>query len=247
MVQRKFYGGATMEIDQSKRYFNFPIQLLNGYLNDPKEVLQKIADYAIYQKFKEIRKEKPERTIAYNLKEVAKFFRITIGSGAENYIHRAENSIRSEPQRSPIAGIKTAMLFDFHDNPKTEFENVCLLAYLALKSILGSKPYCKVTNLYLLARMAGRTTAYDDISEVAHELQMYASRYHLDKVKKELVLNWGLKLYARHTRGFYASFTMQLDALILNAEKRRKAKIWKAHKDRERETVNRVLQTLNRN
>ena len=50
----------------------------------------------------------------------------------------------------------------------------------------------------------------------------YNNRYQLDKIKLDLQLNWGLKLYGNHTRGFYVSFSMSLESLIKQAELRRK-------------------------
>jgi hypothetical protein len=52
-------------------------------------------------------------------------------------------------------------------------------------------------------------------------LKKYTSRYQLDKIKSELELNWGLKLYGYHTRGYYASFKLDLPDLAEKAEAKR--------------------------
>jgi|GEM_PF-865988 len=43
--------------------------------------------------------------------------------------------------------------------------------------------------------------------------EKYSKRYHIDAVLTELQLNWGLKLYSDHSRGFYLSFIKSLEDL----------------------------------
>lgn len=43
--------------------------------------------------------------------------------------------------------------------------------------------------------------------------EKYSKRYHIDAVLTELQLNWNLKLYSDHSRGFYLSFIKSLEDL----------------------------------
>lgn len=43
----------------------------------------------------------------------------------------------------------------------------------------------------------------------------YSKRYHIDTVLTELQLNWNLKLYSDHSRGFYLSFSKSLEDLAV--------------------------------
>jgi hypothetical protein len=131
----------------------------------------------------------------------------------------------SIPDRSPKTSINKDIIFDFYKNEKTEFEVVVFLAFAAIRSILQRQPFVKVTNEYLLGRMAGNAKKGDALP---YWLEIYKTRYQLDKIKNELQLNWGLKLYANHVRGFYVSFKMDIRTLAFHVEKRRK-------KTRERE------------
>lgn len=125
----------------------------------------------------------------------------------------------SIPNNAPKTSILMDIVFDFYKNYKTDFEIDCFLAFAALRSILQTKPYAKCTNAYLLARMAGNAGVDAPLPEWVRK---YQHRYHVDKIKKELQINWGLKLYADHVRGFYVSFSMELTDLVFQAEKRRK-------------------------
>ena len=46
-------------------------------------------------------------------------------------------------------------------------------------------------------------------------MKKYSMRYHIDNVLLELQMNWGLKLYSDHSRGFYLSFTKSLEELAV--------------------------------
>jgi hypothetical protein len=57
--------------------------------------------------------------------------------------------------RGPKTSITKKMLIDFNKNEKEEFEVVTFLAFAAIKSILQRQKCTKITNKYLLGRMAG--------------------------------------------------------------------------------------------
>jgi hypothetical protein len=70
--------------------------------------------------------------------------------------------------------------------------------------------------------MDGKAKPVKDYSLLSKEVFEYATPYKIRKLKFALIESWGLKTYGRHTRGFYVSFKMELDALIVQAEIRRK-------------------------
>ncbi len=201
-------------------YFNFPVQLLQNFMQDSKSILNDIIDYAIYEHFLfETTGNKAER-----LKQCAQFFGITLGNSTEVYNNGKElYEFYPRESKSPKVGINRDILFDYYKNNKTEFENISLLGFLAIKSIVQNKAYCKVTLKYWLARMDGevRSCEFEELSEPIHK---YSSRYHYGKLKEELQLNWGLKEYSNYTRGFYVSFKMSIDDLVYEVEKKRKTR-----------------------
>ena len=112
---------------------------------------------------------------------------------------------------------------DFYKNNKSDFEKICLLGFLAIKSIVQQKAYCKVTMKFMLARMNGKARTAE-FNELPESLKKYSQRYHYTKLKLELQNNWNLVEYSYHTRGFYVSFKLNLEELIYEVEKRRKSR-----------------------
>lgn len=219
-----------------QKYFNVPIQIYKGFLVDSKSVLFNVSVYACYDL---ITKK------GYDFKEAAHHYNINFSN-----LKHAENAgkklVDTLPQSSPKVGIGLSMYWQFMNDEKTDFEKASLLAYLAIKSILQQKPYCKIDNRYFLARMDGNAKTVDTI-ELSHEIKKYANEYQTVKLKNELRNNWGLKTYSRFTRGFYVSFSklITLEMLITFAEEKRISTKEKQYKQTERETYLRVMKKIN--
>jgi len=196
-------------------YLTFPIQIIEGGLNDIKGCTNNAMFYCLYYQYlREVEYESDNP-----LNEAADYIGINFGN-----INKARNTgkslYESIPKNAPLTSITRKMIFDFYNNEKTQFEVVCFLAFAALKSIIQDQGYKKMTNEYLLSRMSGNSKSKADIDPT---LKPFTSRYQLDKIKQELQLNWGLKYYSMKTRGFYVSFTMSLTELAKIAEKNNKA------------------------
>lgn len=223
-----------------QRYFNFPVSLLQGFLRTPRISLDNILDYAIYTHvlLLEIGTDLQKHV------EACKYYGIKVGNNSvrlKNGMHLYD----STPSNYSKSGINTSVWFDYYLNHKTEFENACLLAFLAIKSIVQSKTYCKIDNRFMLARMDGRSHSVANYSELSPEIRKYASEYQTKKLKAILSENWGLVTYSRYTRGFYVSFSITLEELVFQAEKRRKSTKEKQLKDQEREALKKALLRLN--
>ncbi|MDQ3022692.1 MAG: hypothetical protein M3R36_19325 [Bacteroidota bacterium] len=217
-------------------YFNFPICLIDGMFEDKLKVLNNIFDYTIYAKAVSLE----HGSMKDKVNETLKYFGVT--ANATRVLDNGKKLFNSTPKKSPKASIKKDLYFDYYQHEKTEFEIVVLCGFLAIRSILLFKPYCKVTDDYMLVRMAGRATV-KEIENLPEPLKKYINRYHLDKIKKEL-RNWKLKLYGKHTRGFYVSFEMELKDLIFEVEKKRKKYIEKNYQNTEAEARKEVLRKL---
>ncbi len=223
-----------------EKYLNFPIQLLAGFLVEPHKVLSDIINYAIYVNSLPLE----FGTEIQKMKASAKTYGINMGDYAAA-LKNGKLLYESIATKSPKAGINKTMFFDFYNNEKTEFDKVCLLAFLAIKSILGTKSYCKVTNAYLWARMDGKTNTILDISELSNELRKYANRYQTENIKNELIFNWHLIYYSHFTRGFYVSLKMSLEDLIFEAEKRRRSLKINQQKELQKEALKKAMSRLN--
>jgi len=128
----------------------------------------------------------------------------------------------------PKITIRPDIIIDFIESDKNQFEVDCFLAYCSLKSIVQLDPFKKLTKDYLFARMMGLPKASGEW-RVHETYKKYDIRYHWDKLKIELQTNsiWDIKYYSDRTHGFYISFVLEYDKLVLEAQKLHKRYIEK--------------------
>ncbi|MBC7748655.1 MAG: hypothetical protein H7Z76_08810 [Methylotenera sp.] len=226
--------------NNDERYFNFPIQLLKGFMIDEKEVLTNICDYAVYKKSLDLILGETEFE---NMKDSERYFGISLTS-IDRSLKNGLSLYNNIPVNSPKVGLSKLMFFDFYKNDKSEFDKICLLGFLAIKSILGAKVYTKLDNKFWLSRMDGNPKSVKDYSELSKEVRVFANEYQTRKIKTALRDNWGLVTYSRYTRGFYVSYSLTLEQLMYEAEKRRKSTIEKQNKVQEKEALKRVLERI---
>lgn len=231
------------------KYFNFPITLLKELFEDKDKVLNDILYVALYSHSLKMDSEELYNNSELNkFKSAAKFYGVVLGGSDQdnkNKLKRGKALFDSIPTASPKVGLNISIFWDYYKNDKSEFDIACLSAFLALKSVLGTKPYCKTENAFLWARMSGNSKAMKDISELSEGVKKYANEYQTVKIKNALRDGWGLVTYSRYTRGFFVSFTLDLPALIMEAETRRKSIKEKQYRQHEKEIVSQVLKQLN--
>lgn len=221
------------------RFFNFPIVLIEGFMDNPKNCLENISDYALYVKAESYEEgNKLER-----MQKAMKFFGVTVSDVTLSH-SRGRDLFDSIPDGVPKVGLNISVFWDYYKNDKDDFQKVCLLGFLAIKSILQDKAYCCIGNRFWLARMDGKTHSVKDYSELSSSVYPYASEYQTKKIKSELIRNWGLEHYSRYMRGFYVTFKLSLEQLIFEAEKRRKSNIDKKRKAIEKEAREKALAKL---
>ena len=229
------------------RYFNFPVCLLKEFLNRNYETLRKIFCYSIYCFVLKQGKSNDK----YAIKEAFNYYKakytaelVLYNEGKELY-----NSISSlqkeqkEQKNEAMTGIETSIFFDYKNNEKTEFEKVVLLAYLSIKSILGTKTYCKTNKELLFSRMSGSTKT---TSSINNELVKYLTRYNFEKIITELSYDWNLKYYSYYTKGFYVSFKLTSAELITKGEANRQSNRIKFLKSEKAEIRKKYCSTLNK-
>lgn len=223
-----------------ERYFNFPIQLLKGFMYDSDNVFKEIHQYSIYENSLKLYKG----TELERMKESADFFNVTL-QNISLALKEAKDIYSTVPVNSPKVGLNLKIFWDFYLNDKTEFDKICLLGFLGIKSIIGTKAYFKLTNKNWLSRMNGNVKEVQYYSELSNDIIKYANEYQLKKIKTSLQNNWGLVSYSRFTRGFYVSYSMSYKDLVLIAEKNRISTKEKQRKAKEKEIVKEVLEQLN--
>lgn len=115
----------------------------------------------------------------------------------------------------------SSVVFQFRDEYKTEFEIACFVAFAAIRSMLWKREYLKINDSALLSRMAGLSGLNFTPYQIPEHLKKYMKRYHRDKLLNELAENWHLTTYARYTRGYYVSNSMDYETLGFEVEKSR--------------------------
>lgn len=168
-----------------------------------------------------------------------------VGEIAEEYIKIGKQLYDKIPQDSPFTGMKKETFWDFNKNPKTDFENACLLAYLAMKSIIGKNVYKKTTNIFIWSRMAGNVRAVENVGDLPVELQPFFKRYQFEKIKLNLEADWHLVFYSNHTRGLYLSFRLSKKELVKYAEDRKRT--MKTLKEQHDSTTKEALEAYRNN
>lgn len=225
--------------NSNERYFNFPIQLLEGFIDYPDKALKNILDYSVYRMTLDYEFGDEEEMIASS----KKYFGISGGNNLATY-ENGKEIFESIETKSPMVGMKKEIFFDYYKNPKTEFQKATLLAHLAIRSILKKKSYCKVTNLFLWSRMDGKTHAVDDIWELSPSIRNFTNNYQTRKLKAELKDNWFLVEYSKRTRGWYVSYNMSLTDLIFQVEKRKKKNRDEKRKQDEKDAYDEAMRRL---
>lgn len=204
------------------RYITFPIVIMKDGLLNVRKCMQEALHYSCYVYCKGVNGNQADR-----VKEASIYFGIDYSATAFNHGKLLYESI---PEYSPKTSISKGMVFEFFNEDKTVFEIVTFLAFAAIRSIIQKQGYSIISNQYLLSRMTGNSLKHEPISST---LLMYNNRYQLDKIKEELQLNWGLKLYGQAMRGYYVSFRLELHELIEKAELRRtKSRLNKLKEDK---------------
>ncbi len=219
------------------RYFNFPIQLLQGFMTEKNKVLNNIRDYAVCAEY--IKRENEGR--GQDIEEIEKYF----GISTNNFRNGLDLFNEFSETNPPLSGISVFVWNDYYQHDKSHFEIACLLCFSAIKSIIGPDQCWKVTDLNCLSRMDGKPHIVSYPDELSPEIIKYNTRYRMIKIRESLKKSWGLEYYSHHTRGVYVSFKLSLDDLAEKAEKDRESYKKKERINASREARRKVLDKIN--
>ena len=227
-------------------YFNAPIQLYSGFMVDKISCLNNVSRHARYY---HATKKLIDGVALERFKAACKYFDIQFVGGSVYDITKAMNEgqklFETIPENSPKVGISCKVFWKYYNEEKSDFEKICLLGFLAIKSTINTKPYFKINNNLWLGRMDGETKPVSNIYHLSPQLFKYANEYQLGKIKKELRSNWGLIDYGVNVRGFYVSFQLSLEQLVYEAEKNRKSNKENEHRANVKEAIRQAKIKLN--
>ncbi|MCJ7758541.1 MAG: hypothetical protein MUP24_10385 [Gillisia sp.] len=98
----------------NKRCFNFPIQLLQGFILNDEDCLKNICEYAIYDHSSEL--DYGDKDLS-RFKSAASYYAVTLSSINESY-RNGKILFDSVEQNSPKAGLNVSIFWDFMNNKK---------------------------------------------------------------------------------------------------------------------------------
>ncbi len=205
-------------------YYNAPCELYRHFLRSEKDfhrVLNDIADFILYDACKSMYKSKLD---AEEIKKKVKRYGINyhnpVGSwkdGEGLYIEYVENAKNAPAYFS----ISRETYWHFRDVDSTEFERAMLLAYLAVKSMVGKRDMIKTNMTAICSRMDGNTKP-KRAAELSEGVTKYLNRYWSNKLLSALYGKRGVTFYGGNkchkVRGFYCSTTLSMEELITKAE-----------------------------
>lgn len=175
-----------------------------------------------------------------------------ISGNKQHCIKVAKEICNRIPKCEPMPMINTKFLFEFRDKDKSDFELIQLTAFIAIKSILGVKPYAKTNKAHIVSRMLGYSSIKhipDTLKTKIRELlQKYSKRHHIDKLIKELEMNWNVVTYSKYNRGMYVAISKRVNIyeLALIAESKKQKHKAEALKTTKNDARQKALQQLNK-
>lgn len=188
----------------------------------------------------------------YQIRQACSRDLLNITCDFDNCLRRGKEIERTIPEGEPYPSINKSLFFDFRDHEKTEFDLMQFACYIAIRSILGEKPYCRTNKEMILCRAFGYksnkhlpATMHPDIKEL---FDKYNKRYHIDRILQSLELNWNILIYSHNIRGLYIGLSKKitLESMIVQAETKKKKNQIDALKKQKDEAREKALQQLNK-
>jgi hypothetical protein len=152
-------------------------------------------------------------------KSACKYFQIDI-TDMNNCIKNGKKLLNYD-EGIPFTSVVTNILINFYDKETyTNFELLQLAAYLGIKSLLGKKSWYKTNKKLVLARAFGYSKPCPDL-EGNPIYEHYQIRYHWEKLRDALELEWNIIFCSIHARGFYVSSKLTYEQLAKLSHERK--------------------------
>lgn len=225
-----------------KIYFNFPIELLPKIIDDPKNTLNEILLYHIF------RNAKIKGNTSIHFKKTATEFNVILNDYNSNYStgKRLFDDFNKGNLKPLHTGIEASILWDYKGNEKPIRKIIQLVAYLAIGSVLQKQEMCKMDNTYLFSRMSGFNKRVDP-DQFHSEVKKYNTEYKSRTLREDLQLDWGLKIYAKHVKGFWVSKKLSEENLYSKVIKLKRQYKLKRQQRRQHKLIHKVKKDLDKN
>ena len=187
-------------------YFTFPIVLLKILHEDHRSFADNAITWTVYNYAETKLHGLPE---SERVQMALSKYGVETGNLAR-WIRDAKRIHKDMECSKVMTSIEKKTLFDFLENDKSDAEVDELLGFAALRSIIGTKTYCRITENYWLSRMAGEERTVKDLDRLPDRIKALSGKkneYQFNKLRASLRHRWGLKIYSRRgVRGWYATF-----------------------------------------
>lgn len=227
-------------IKEESVFFNFPASLLGELLDYPSRTFEKMLAWATYDYIKQHEKEGMTGYKALNgetgwkrIKPAAEALQYTYNGNMVEWckfcgeIHKNYKGARTGLSQKQYWELREGFTL------MVDEDKVVLLAFLAAKSILGNKVYCKTNDLMLFARINGLDKAFANNHELmskAHPvIASFNTRRKKETIRRRLADEFHIQCYSNHDRGYYISSKLSLNKLAEVVETSRRCTI-KNHK-----------------
>ncbi|MAZ26709.1 MAG: hypothetical protein CL868_06480 [Cytophagaceae bacterium] len=198
------------------KYFNFPIQLISGFMVRPKETLGDIFSYVFYKLVNDFMEDQGVECLFTAMERVGEYLKNTGGDDDNRHFiyQRGELLHNSIPDKSPITGISEKVFWDYFNNHETKnkYDKICLLAFLASKSIIGPSKVEVITYKFLFSRMDGHRTVVP-LEAISYEIATFYTPHKRSKIRDLLMLKWGLKTPDKNSYGACWSYKLSQENL----------------------------------
>lgn len=194
-------------------YLNFPISIIEGIFENHNETFNNIVKWAAADVMKGCNGQFPTaRLLAANQE-----LQINMPVNQSTYqqcldIYKKYTGARTGLSRENAKYLKQCWGF-LKDSDK-----VLWLAFIAAKSIIGNKAYCKTNDLMLFARMNGLLRAYANEKDLKKHSNPLISNFYTrrkrDTLRKRLAEEFHIKCYSFHDRGYFISRRLSLERLV---------------------------------
>lgn len=208
--------------------------MLHGFMGNTDSVLDDILCFCIWQDYEACEQD---------IEAVKERLHITIGNEKNSLKKGKELYNRYRNDGYPWTGISNELFWSYMRKGRCDFDKATLLAFLAIKSLIGQKPFYKVTNQSVIfKRMAGYKES--DKWIIPKEIKKFTTRSRFDRIKLELKENWNVVIYATHVRGMYISTSLSLEELAMQAEKNKLRTRQRAQSHAAEEARRKAVETL---
>lgn len=227
-------------IKEESVFFNFPVSILGELLDYTSEAFEKMLAWATYDYIKQheeigetgykaLNGETGWKVIIHAVKALQY---TNNGNMVQWYKFCGEIYKKYKGART---GLSQKQYWELREGftSMLDEDKVVLLAFLAAKSILGNKVYCKTNDLMLFARMNGLDKAFANNQELISKshpvIAGFNTRRKKETIRRILADKFHIRCYSNHDRGYFISSKLSLNKLAEVVETNRRCTI-KHHK-----------------